>query len=481
MLLLQKSDVNQARLETDKELSMFDTDKPRVRKSRVWSVIMFSFVWIGGGLDGLTGPAKAANEPSPPNVESIPVTGEILPGSEQLARLDGTMREILARYQVPGAGLAITYHGKLIVARSYGWADVEAKQPVEPTTLFGLASVSKAITAVTALKLVEEDRLQLDERVLELLGMLRAPPGREFDPRLRTITLQILLEHAGGWDRTKSGDPSTFSQRVQKELNVPLPITIDQLIYYMNGQPLDFTPGTQQRYSNFGFSIVGRAIAQITGRSYPDAVEHLTLQPMGIRGIQMPPTHSPEKIAPYLPGESKRYLCGTTKPLEGGHVLNSAAAGGWCGSPVALARFLTAIDGTRTGETFLKPATMQEMLAKPKPPLSVRKNGSWFGLGWDSVREMPNWPHSPKDGSDDLAYSKNGGLPGISTWIQHLPGGIDWVVLFNGSKNQAAEAQENDPAETPKSSALADAQKEVVEILRGVDRWPGGDLFEKYK
>ncbi len=82
---------------------------------------------------------------------------------------------MLTRFEVPGAAVAITYAGKLIVVRGYGLADIQTREPVRPITRFDLASVSKSITAVTTLKLAEEGRLRLDERVFELLGQVRAP------------------------------------------------------------------------------------------------------------------------------------------------------------------------------------------------------------------------------------------------------------------------------------------------------------------
>ncbi len=95
---------------------------------------------------------------------------------------------------------------------------------------------------------------------------------------------------------------------------------------------------------------------------------------------------------------------------------------------------------------------------------------------------MPNWPPGDKKSADTLAYGKDGGVPGISTWIEHLPGGIDWVVLFNGSvrhrENHPEETEQ--PSEAPQGNALQDARKEVVELLRGVKEWPRGDLFERF-
>ncbi len=299
----------------------------------------------------LVGVSRAAAQPEP----EIPVTGEILPGGEQLERLDGLMKQILARHEVPGAAVAITHNGKLLVARGYGWANVEEREPVRPVTLFDLASVSKSITAVTILKLVEQGRLRLDERVFELLGQLRAPPGMEFDPRLRQITIKMLLEHAGGWDRSKPhGDPISLGARAAKELHLHEPLTADELIHYVVGLPLDFEPGTEQRYSNFGFMTLGDVIEHVSGQPYAQYVEQATLVPMGIRAARMTPVVEPQRAAPYLPGEAHRYFAGTVKSLPGGHGGPTGAAGGWAASAVAMAKFLTAVDGTAHRQTVFE-------------------------------------------------------------------------------------------------------------------------------
>src|SRR6202000_68924 len=96
-----------------------------------------------------------------------------------------------------------------------------------------------------------------------------------------------------------------------------------------------------------------------------------------------------------------------------------------------------------------------------------------FGLGWDSVHPMRDWPYNPSDTAqnekerndsvelDALAYGKDGGVPGIATWIEHLPGGIDLVILLNGSERRHAEHPEEAerPTEAPKGNALQDTRK----------------------
>src|SRR6185369_5044974 len=98
--------------------------------------------------------------------DESPVNGTDRP---ELASLDDWMKSFLAEHNIPGASLAIMRDGKLIYARGFGWADRDAKTPVQPDSLFRIASVSKPITAVAILKLSEEKRLKLDDKILDYL------------------------------------------------------------------------------------------------------------------------------------------------------------------------------------------------------------------------------------------------------------------------------------------------------------------------
>ena len=380
--------------------------------------------------------------------EAPPTTGQAGPGLEHF---DGIMHRLMDRFGVPGASLAIAKDGRLVLARGYGWADVEAEEPVLPRSLFELASVSKAITAVTVLKLVEEGKLGLDDRAFELLGHLRPPAGERMDPRIRDITIRMLLNHSGGWDRSKSGDPSGYSLRVARRLHVREPISAVQLTRFMLGQPLDFDPGTEERYSNFGYVVLGLVIERVTGQSYEEYVQEHTLRPMGIRRMRvdgLPPR--------YERGEVRRYSLGAGHQFPGGHPPMNDAAGGWLGSAPDLARFLTALDGSR-GKPFLSEKMTRTMLAPPPPPLKPRENGSYFGLGWDRVRRT----------EDGFGYAKNGGVHGISTWIEHLPGGVDWVLLVNTSVEHRAVPM------------MPTFEKEIPRAIAEVKEWPAIDLFRQ--
>ena len=104
---------------------------------------------------------------------AIPISGRAGPGLEPF---DLAMQTIIDRHGLAGAALAVAKEGRLVLAKGYGWADVARAETVRPDTLFGLASLSKSITATATLKLVEQNKLRLDDRVFDLVR-IAAPAG----------------------------------------------------------------------------------------------------------------------------------------------------------------------------------------------------------------------------------------------------------------------------------------------------------------
>lgn len=200
-----------------------------------------------------------------PPQAGIPATGKLGPGLEPL---DRAVVAMMARHGIPGAALAVARDGKLVLARGFGWADLAAREPVRPDTRFGVASLSKAFTAVAVLKLVEEGKLRLDDRAFEMLRHIKPFPGARVGPRLYRITVRQLLNHSGGWDTKASGDPVNWTTQVQLKRGDRVPVSAEHLIAFTMGVPLDFDPGTDSKYSNFGYIVLGEVIAKASGQPY---------------------------------------------------------------------------------------------------------------------------------------------------------------------------------------------------------------------
>jgi CubicO group peptidase (beta-lactamase class C family) len=214
--------------------------------------------------------------------------------------------------------------------------------------------------------------------------------------------------------------------------------------------PLDFDPGTDAHYSNLGYILLGQIIAKVGGTPYDQYVRANVLMPAGARGAAL---HRMD--GKYLPGEALRYLAGTDFFLPPLQLPMADAAGGWSASVLDMIRFLTALDGSR-GKRLLSAKAWQQMLDPPPPPLQPRANGTYFGLGWDSVIRADSGP----------GYFKDGSFYGMRSFMKHTPAGVSWVLLFNAS-------MQPDAIDT---DLITQAVREVREVVETA-KHPDIDLF----
>jgi CubicO group peptidase (beta-lactamase class C family) len=313
------------------------------------------------------------------------------------------MESILDEMRIAGASIAFCHRGELVISRGYGLADVQRDIAVEPDTLFSTASVSKPITGVGVLKLVAEGRLPLNARMVDVLQDLTPLPGQQIvDPRFREITIHQLLYHAAGLPRdfkVRAPDAANSDENAHER-------DIVESYRVLMSRPLEFAPGSTHKYSNIGFEILRLVIERVAGQAYEPYTQQEILKPMGIVRMRM------EQDGDYGPNESHRYQQGGRKPAF-------RQVANWLAPAQALARFASAVAGSG-GEPFLGPKVSETMLALP-PGIQPNKQGAHVGLGWDTVAREP----------DGYRFSKNGGKAGVRAWLEHLPSGIDWAVMFN--------------------------------------------------
>jgi CubicO group peptidase (beta-lactamase class C family) len=268
---------------------------------------------LGGGLALLPygawqvqagGEAGAAALEAPQGAQApqpkfdLPVSGKAGPG---LGPIDKAMKSILQRHGIPGGALAIAKDGRLVLAKGYGWANLETGETVTPLTLFGLASLSKPITALAILLLMEQGKLGLDEPAFAYIKHIQPRQGARVDPRLSKITVRQLLNHSGGWNRAVSGDPIGWTPQMSKALGAAPPLAPEHFISFMMGEPLDFEPGAQSHYSNVGYIILGQIVEKLSGQSYEEYAKKHVLDAVGAKRAGM------NYMTRYLEGESRRY------------------------------------------------------------------------------------------------------------------------------------------------------------------------------
>ncbi len=395
-------------------------------------------------------------------------TGETDPKLESLDRL---MTGFLREHGVPGAALAVTDHGRLVYARGFGYADVAQRRPVTAQSLFRIASISKPITAIAVLQLVEQGKLSLDDRVFDILTGYEPHFDGEakFDERQKLITIRQLLHHTGGWDRDKSFDAMFQSVRFARDLAVEPPAAPEHVIRCMLGVPLDFDPGEKYAYSNYGYCLLGRVIERQSGERYDEYVRAHVLAPLGITDMRIGKTHPDYDAAPeevrYYECEQGESVFGTDLgrkvpwPYGGWFLEAMDSHGGWIASAVDLARLIVTFDDPQRSP-LLKPESVSLMLERPTGKVALDDEGqpkpNYYGLGF-SVVEV--------DGPDKVNFWHTGSLAGTATLMAHRHDQRNFVVLFNARRSRHAE------------HLGRGIEQQLHAAIREVEVWPEQDLF----
>lgn len=172
--------------------------------------------------------------------------------------------------RVPGLVYGIVQDGKLVHLGTQGVQDSESKRPVTADTLFRVASMTKAFTALTILKLRDDGKLRLDAPASEYVPELRDwKYPTEDSPRIR---VRDLLNHRAGF---VTDDPWGDRQ-------TPLP-EADFTRMLHEGPPFTTAPGTRFEYSNLGYALLGRIITNVSGQPYETTITRSLLQPLGMK------------------------------------------------------------------------------------------------------------------------------------------------------------------------------------------------------
>jgi CubicO group peptidase (beta-lactamase class C family) len=189
--------------------------------------------------------------------------------SSAFPEIDRLMSGFAERSRVPGIAYGIIVDGRLVHVGTAGFRELAARSPVDTSTVFRIASMTKSFTAAAILQLRDAGRLSLDdpvERFVPELSGLRYPTGDA--PKL---TIRQLLTHSAGFPEDNPwGDQQ-------------LAATADEMSAMMrSGIPFSTAPGTTYEYSNYGFAILGRIVANVSGMPYPRYLTERVLQPLGM-------------------------------------------------------------------------------------------------------------------------------------------------------------------------------------------------------
>jgi CubicO group peptidase (beta-lactamase class C family) len=315
----------------------------------------------------------------------------------RLGRLDNLIQDHIDRGQLAGALMYVSRDGQPVRLQSYGWQDLEKRQPMRPDTIFRLASMSKAITTVAALMLYEEGRFFLNDPVAKYIpafanSVVAVPPpagsapGTKYVtvPAKRPISIRDLMRHTAG---LTYGDGLANEDYKQAQLTgwyfADRDETIGDAVNRLAKLPLHSQPGTAFQYG-YGTDVLGHLIEVVSGMPLDRFIETRITQPLGMKDTSF--FLPPEKIARLATvyglekgvlsrGDQGAYVDGPRKCFSGGAGLLSTVGD--------YARFLQMLlnEGELDGVRLLSPLTVRLMTANHTGELFENGNRG-FGLGF---------------------------------------------------------------------------------------------------
>ncbi|MDQ3070595.1 MAG: beta-lactamase family protein [Acidobacteriota bacterium] len=278
------------------------------------------------------------------------------------------VRASLAQQNLPGLSVAVGAGGEIVWAEGFGWADLEGRVAVTPDTRFRIGTASTALTSAAVGLLLEKGKLNLDENIRSYVP--------EFPEKQWPVTLRQLMGHVAGV-RTDSGDEGpllgTHCERPVEGLQV------------FAEKPLLFEPGTDFRYSSYGWILMSAAVEAAAGEPFLSFIRRQVFEPLGMSGTRADDMRTDDSRAgaePMADLATSYFPRMSAEPRYGPDVNREIDLSCYAGSSVFLStpsdmvRFAIAVNSG----TLLQPATVR--LLQTSQRLSSGKETS-YGLGWD--------------------------------------------------------------------------------------------------
>jgi CubicO group peptidase (beta-lactamase class C family) len=385
--------------------------------------------------------------------------------------IDKLFQAYAAGAHVPGAAWGIIIDGELAHTGVTGSRDVVSKAPVTPDTVFRIASMTKSFTAVAILKLRDEGRLSLDDPAEQYVPEMKALVYPTSDsPRL---TIRHLLSHAEGFPED---NPWGDQQLAETDERLSAMITA--------GIPFSNAPGIAYEYSNFGFAILGRIVANVADTSgsprtaaYTKYVTDHVLQPLAMTSTTLEPSQVPAgRLAHGYRWEDNQWK---NEPLLSNGSFGSM--GGMLTTLSDLGRYVGAFlaawpprDGPETGPIRRSSLREMQQVSRPAPAAvsragaaGVQLNAGGYGYGL-RISQTCSYP---------TVVSHGGGLPGFGTQMRWLPeygvgliafGNLtytSWPRTFDAALAALAATGGLQPRAIEPSPALVAARDDVARLV----------------
>ena len=220
--------------------------------------------------------------------QGLPRTSPEMGGlsTHRLERIDPVMQAYVERGIFPGMTVAVARHGQLVYFKSFGFADIQTRKPVESDSIFRIYSMTKPVTATAVMILFEEGKFMLDEPVSKYIPAFKnvtvyRPEGSsESTKPSREITIRDLLRQTSGLGYGWEDDP--VSQAYQKANLFDPNTNLEQMVDKVTKLPLYFDPGTQWKYS-VAIDVLGRLVEVWSGQTLAEFFQQRIFKPLGMK------------------------------------------------------------------------------------------------------------------------------------------------------------------------------------------------------
>jgi CubicO group peptidase (beta-lactamase class C family) len=270
---------------------------------------------------------------------------------------------------VPGASVVVIRDGRVILRRAYGMADLERHVAASPATDYRLASVTKQFTAMAVMLLVRDGELRYDQSILDILP--------ELPPAARPVTVRHLLNHTSGLPDYEDLIPDTQTAQVSDR---------DVLGLLARKDTLYFPPGTQYRYSNSGYVLLGLIVERVSGVRFQEFLRRRIFAPLAMTAsvahVEGADT-VPHRAYGYTPGPDG------FRPTDQSVTSATLGDGGVYTSVEDLVRW----DAALYDDRIVDAATLRLATTPPALPGGAETQ---YGFGWfvDAYRGVRRWRHT---------------------------------------------------------------------------------------
>ena len=318
----------------------------------IFAVVMGLYAYMTASITPL--------HPDAQTVSSVTDSAPLPTWADAVERGRHIVRAALAEQNLPGLSVAVGAGREIVWAEGFGWADLERRVPVAPHLRFRIGTASTVLTSAAVGVLLEKGRLNVDETIQTYVP--------EFPEKQWPVTLGQLMAHVAGV-RSDGGDEGPlFSVRCERPV---------EALQYFKDSSLLFEPGTEYRYSRYGWIVVSAAVEAAAGEPFLSYMQKQVFTPLGMADTEADSATEPipDRVTSYFPkfAADPRYGPDVMRPLDYSCYSGSSA---FLSTPSDLVRFGLGINSG----TLLQPATVQ-LLQTSQRLASGQETG--YGLGWD--------------------------------------------------------------------------------------------------